>query len=811
MKKKMAKHKFNIYILIYGLAIFILFGMTIGFAAYNKLIDITGSLTIPKMGKLVISNITLNSSSNVDTNNLPTWTENSIDFNTTFTNADSSQECIAVYEVTFTNNGSIEYSLSSFNFSSINLVSSVENDNAEIQTSISGTVTPGYVFSPGEVASAIVTISVINPTEGATYSLEGDATTSSEIEKTFSLEAGVLAPKTGDLTGSNVRAPFTLSVISTYENEVSFSISLSSSNYKVVDSSGNDLGLQTISPNSEDTFPFYIEIIDPTKVSTNHQTLGVIVSANGKSKVADYVELDVDEYQEFVDTEAPVISNLSFSQTTTYADRGKGTLTWTATDDSNITSYTIIKYEKLSTQSTYTETVIDNVTTNQYEFTNLVEDASYYFKVYGIDQYENTATQQEINEAGTSSGKCMATNSVKCEWVFNVTTNLTNISSNGASTVNIGQNYTCTLSANRNYKLPTSITVTMGGRTLTAGNGNNSQYTYNSSSGALTIRNVNGEINISGSATGGGGGICLIEGTKIRLYDGTYKNIEDIDYTDLLAVWSYDEGKIVPDYPIWIEKEQLVESYQLNEFDDGTILKTAGFHGVFDISSNMFISVDDENAFKVGTEIAKIDENGNIYSAKVKSIETVYETVNHYHIMSTKFFNIIANDFLTTDGTVILSNIFGFKENITWPETRYEIIKDENNLFKYEDFKDILPYYLFVGCRALEAKVICNYGYMTTDDFINYLYENVVNPNMHKEPIKNNKGNNLWMMTTSFDALNVNKSRYLFEEGSCYRLPKVKDKDGKKAYWYNAVTNKYYECDERIRVDYSMHFELIYK
>lgn len=804
MKKKMTKAKFNIHVLIYALVIFIILGMTTGFALYNKLINLSGTLSISKMGRVIVSNVVLVESENTDTTYTPTYTEDSIDFNTRFVNSDSSLDCYAIYDVYLTNNASIESTLSSLNLSNLELTSSVENDTATIETTISGNVGPGYVFAPGETAIATVTIRIVNATDGATYDVGGDAGPESNPGSVYSINAGIEDPKTGDLTGSNVRAPFTLDVISTYEESTQFVLSLSSSNYKIVDSNGNDWGTQTIAANSEDSYVFYIEVIDPTKVTTNSQTLGVYISSNGSSKFVDNVVLAVDKYEEAVDEDAPVISNLSFTQSNNYDNRGQGTLSWVGSDDSSITSYTIIKYEKLSNSNNFTSTTIPNVSSNTYNFTDLVEDATYYFKVYGIDEHGNTASSEEIN-SNTSNTHCAMTSQIKCEWIFNVTFNLSDMTSNGSNTAYLGQSYSCTLqvSGNNNWRyMPNSITVRMNGEALSSG----SDYTYNNNNGAVTINNVTGEIVIEATAS------CLIEGTKIRLYDGRYKNIENIEYDDLLAVWSYDEGKIVPDYPIWIEKETKVNTYQLTTFEDGSELKTYGFHGIFDINLNEFISVDDTDKFKIGTEIAKIDENGNIYSAKVKSIEYINEETNYYNVMSTKYFNIIANDCLVTDGTVIFSNIFGFDENITWPKSRYEIISNSDNLFDESIYNGLIPSYLVSGLRAIEAKVICDNGFMTIEELSNYLIDFVSNKEMIKNPIQDEDGNNLWMMTTSIDDINpFNKRKFLHKEGSIFELPKVVSKDGKTPYWYNAVRNEYYEGGEKIKVDYSMHFELIFK
>ena len=65
----------------------------------------------------------------------------------------------------------------------------------------------------------------------------------------------------------------------------------------------------------------------------------------------------------------------------------------------------------------------------------------------------------------------------------------------------------------------------MGGTALTR-----SEYSYtrnNNERGIITIPNVTGDIVIRATGVSSGGG-CLVEGTKILLANGKYKNIEDI-------------------------------------------------------------------------------------------------------------------------------------------------------------------------------------------------------------------------------------------------------------------------------------------
>ena len=168
-------------------------------------------------------------------------------------------------------------------------------------------------------------------------------------------------------------------------------------------------------------------------------------------------------------------------------------------------------------------------------------------------------------------------------------------------------------------------------------------------------------------------------------------------------------------------------TYRVTRFDDGTELKTAGWHGVFDVDQNAFVSIDGEG-FGVGSRIYKVNENDELEIITVTEIEIVEEEVNYYHVVSSKYYNIIANSVITTDGAVYLSNLYGFDENIKWPELRQEVISDPDNLYTYADFEDIgLPLRMFEELRMAEAKYLASVYGITLEAFKGYLISNQLN------------------------------------------------------------------------------------
>lgn len=83
---------------------------------------------------------------------------------------------------------------------------------------------------------------------------------------------------------------------------------------------------------------------------------------------------------------------------------------------------------------------------------------------------------------------------------YPVQANLTNLSSSpaitAATTVKEGETFSITLSANKGYMLPSSITIKMSGAILEAGKG----YTYDAKTGKIEILGVKGEIAITAQA-----------------------------------------------------------------------------------------------------------------------------------------------------------------------------------------------------------------------------------------------------------------------------------------------------------------------
>ncbi len=779
------KNKTNLIVSIIAISIFLF--MTVGFAAYGANMNIAGSATFAKNGEIAITNAVLASYSNLTNPTDPEFDADHIVFDLNFNVENNSQlanEYQAVYDITISNATFFDYEFASAVFTPS--VETLNNQNLRLSYDLVG-IEIGETIPKLTTKTFSLVINMYPQTTGE-YNVGGESgvvVEQEETEPTGSLMASLPSNSQVNLRNGTVRDKVTVSVMNSFDTAQSFSFSNTNSNFKLVNSSGNNLGTITIPANTTQSYDVYFQQSNSITFATNYQTDSLIFHKTGGNTSLGGVKILVDKDETLLDDDPPLISDV---QATFVADNGKVNLTWSATDINAIDHFVVEVYDDTDALLNTYNTPDDS---RNYQVTGL-SNGTYYFKVYGEDSKQNKG-KEKATSCDTTQGFCSASTRSSYKWVFSVTYSVgNNVTKNsGPDTVVIGNTLTATFSAANMYNLDTP-TVKIGGTTVNSGSNG---YTWTANSGRVQITNVRADIEISITATW-----CLVEGTDILLSNGKYKKIENITYDDLLAVWSYDTGKLVPEYPIWIEKTAENTSYQKNTFSDGSVLKTVGYHGVYSPTYNSFISVDDYEKFKVGTKVYKVI-NGKLKEVEVVKIEHIREKVNHYHVVSARYYNIIANDFLTTDGTVILSNLYGFNSNVTWPkEVRNSVINDKNQLYSYSEFEDIMPYYMFKGLRAEEGKFLANFG-LSKEIFRYYLIKNQLNKDMLLEVPTNGSGKRLWMVTTDKDVV-LNKNDFLHEEGSYYTLPYAK---GVKR-WYSTSEGKYYKPLEKVKVNHSMHF-----
>ena len=756
----------------------------------------------PTFGKIEITNIQYISSENVASHDPPVFNDMTAEFNIKFMKDQNStsDNFNITYEVTLFNDYVKDYIFRGFDFNPI-IRSAASSDSAIMHLDLNG-VANGDVIPAGTSKTFRVTLwlEVTNPYGSYTTEVGTDVNTTETMEEEVGSITATVTPSSGDLTGNNDHIQISVAVTNNYPTDKTFTMQLSNSNLKLENQSNQTLGSFMVSGSSSETFTVYVSKQNGAAFLNTSTTTDLIISPDGLANVtAGSLTFAVDKF-EGVDNDPIVVANASISMHRSSASAaptvGRINATWTRVDEGGtpVQDYVVTLYNSAgSTAATYHT----NSGATSCSFSN-ISNGSYYIVVYGIDGNNNSGATYAAS-ATTGSGYATKSTTSSFTWTFTVdTSGLVNFTiTQGASSVNLETAYVLRVSSPASFMVPSDLTVVMGGRTLTK----TTDYTYttSSSSTAATLRipSVTGNLVISGSlvasSSSDSGGSCLIAGTKVMLANGKTKNIEDLQYNDLLMVVDHLTGELSQAYPVWIEKVNTADSYLKISFDDGTVLKSAtGGHSVFDADLLRYKDVADDD-FGVGNRVYKLDpETHKFKIITVTGKEIVKEDVTYHNVITVGYYNFIAENLLTQESFANATNLYGFKKNLKY-SYGYYLVRLLPKL-PYSYFVGTVPHHIFIGSKLENAYTMIGPNF--DEDFLrNFAYNEI------KEPYKIN-GVNAWMMTTSLDDLSDDYHKYLYKEGSTYTLPNNKE----VKCFFNTFDDKCYKPGSKIKVETSFHF-----
>lgn len=738
------------------IALFLFCFMSIGYATYEVNLGVQGQARFLKNGEVYIDSAILSNYKNLTNPTNPQVEGKTISFDLGFnvprTEEGLQDDYYATYDITIVNDTVFDYT---FNPTSFVPELNLSNNDGQITYNISG-IQNGEQIASKEAKTLTLTITLI-PNNAGDFNVTGQTEVNLEEDEQGSLLGSMPSGITGDLTSTANRVQIDVSVINSYDSAKTFNLSLSNDNFYLVDGNNNNVTTYTIGANGESTFTAYIKVKPTARFATNRQNMNVYFEPTDGAKTSlGVVSVTVTKDETLVDTTPPTISDVVGNQQTT---QRRVNVTFNASDNIGIDHSVIEVIKVVDDTETTVQTQTINSDANSYTI-NLAEEGNYYFKVTTYDAVELNATAQSETK--------------EYRWTMNISITVTNGGPNGTYTATYGGNYNTTITANNGYNVPAEVNVTMQGGDPT--------YTYNN--GNLRISNITGDITVTATAPQN---TCLIEGTKILLANNKTKNVEDIKYDDLLLVWNYETGTVTKEYPIWIEKEKVTDSYTKITFSDKSTINIKGNHSFFSSDINKFVSVNDKDNFHIGTNILKINKSKELKQVKVTKIETINKKAKYYFIASTRYYNVISNNFITTDGFTEITNLYEFDNNISWSKDR--VVKE----IDYSILEDVLPYYLFKGFRAGELAILLDNNMTNIDNFKGYISTLIVSDDMLKEPITKNN-NRYW-------PVSIGKKKKLIKEGEYYTLPKGK--------WYSTSENKYYNSKDKVQVWTGMHFQKI--
>lgn len=274
------------------------------------------------------------------------------------------------------------------------------------------------------------------------------------------------------------------------------------------------------------------------------------------------------------------------------------------------------------------------------------------------------------------------------------------------------------------------------GQTIVRGTWSNYSPSRNSSGRVL----IQGHIEIKTD--------CILQGAKILLANGSYKNIEDLQYTDLLKVWNFELGKYDYQYPLAIIIKGKVQGYRRIHLEDGSHIDITSQHEFFDpvhhtirvYGSGAIYKINDGDDYYV----MKYIDNTTYKSVKIIDIEDMYseEPIQSYSLVTGGTISYFVDDVLSCMKTIeyvglTTENKFGkhfakdketcytydrFEKEIYADSSKYIILG--NNL-QYVDYynKDtsgfdglLTPFKHMLPLPVKNGKIVCTIGFLEDND-----------------------------------------------------------------------------------------------
>lgn len=219
--------------------------------------------------------------------------------------------------------------------------------------------------------------------------------------------------------------------------------------------------------------------------------------------------------------------------------------------------------------------------------------------------------------------------------------------------------------------------------------------------------------------------MCVAEGSKITLADGSTKNIEDLNYDDMLIGWDFVTGKYVsvPASILWNHGKYLTNVINL-KFSDGTIIRVVEEHGFFDIGENSYVFINENNyeSYLHHTFVKTTYVNGTFINESFELIDAYIteETIGVYSLQTAYTINFVVDGALsiTPMATDALISYFEMGDNLMYDQEKMQADIEKYGLYTYEDFAEYVTYEQFVAFNGAYLKVAVGKGLITWEEIL---------------------------------------------------------------------------------------------
>ena len=221
-----------------------------------------------------------------------------------------------------------------------------------------------------------------------------------------------------------------------------------------------------------------------------------------------------------------------------------------------------------------------------------------------------------------------------------------------------------------------------------------------------------------------GNGICIVQGTKIFLADGSEKTVESLNENDVLLAFDHEKAVTVP--------ANLFFNYHQNEdnivtapilklsFENGKDIEIHVDHGFYDYTRGkyFYINVSNYKNF-IGDEFVFLDKYGKLGKARLLKGDIKVKTVRVYSPVSVYHLNVFVNRFLSITGEIEgWFNYFDHDANLKYDEEKMKKDIEKYGLYEYEDFKDYIRKEIFDLLPIPYLKVSVGKGLTTEEKII---------------------------------------------------------------------------------------------
>lgn len=220
--------------------------------------------------------------------------------------------------------------------------------------------------------------------------------------------------------------------------------------------------------------------------------------------------------------------------------------------------------------------------------------------------------------------------------------------------------------------------------------------------------------------------VCIVKGSKITLYDGTQKNIEDIAADDILLVFNHITGKFEGAPASYVIHKNSVEKlYRVIKlkFSNGKEVGIVGEHGFYDVDLKKYAYINEDNIEEfIGHSFATTDDIKNMTTTTLVGYEIVEEVTSIYSPITYSYLNCFVDGILTiTNFSDGLINMFEFGDDMCYDAEKMQTDIEKYGLYTYEDFAEYATLEQFNAFNGKYLKVSVEKGLITYDELINLL------------------------------------------------------------------------------------------